>query len=53
VLSTNPNKQNQDRYLIRENLLHKSICLFAVADGHGANGHFVSQKIIESLSKQT
>lgn len=49
VQISNPNKVNQDRYLIKENeqiTLNKKISMYAVADGHGPNGHCVSSLII-------
>jgi len=42
---------NQDSLVIKTNLGDKSINLYAVADGHGAFGHFVSQFIVKNLSK--
>lgn len=47
---TNPNKPNQDSYLINSNTDEGSH-LFAVADGHGAQGHFVSQLAIKRLEE--
>lgn len=41
VLISNPSKPNQDSYVIAE--LENKAHLFAVADGHGAQGHLVSQ----------
>jgi serine/threonine protein phosphatase PrpC len=51
VQINNPNKVNQDSLVIKTNLGDKSINLYAVADGHGAFGHFVSQFIVKNLSK--
>lgn len=45
----NPNKVNQDRLYLRENVLmsnNESMCIYAVADGHGPQGHFVSHLIV-------
>ena len=51
VLATNPNKTNQDRLLAKTKMGNESMNLFAVADGHGVNGHFVSQSIVNNMSK--
>ena len=47
----NPNKTNQDRLLVKNKLNNTSTNVFAVADGHGINGHHVSQCIIDNMSK--
>ena len=47
----NPNKVNQDSLVIKTNLADKNINLFAVADGHGAFGHQVSQYLVKNVSK--
>jgi len=49
-LITNPNKPNQDSYLIKE-LPEQGSYLFAVADGHGLQGHCVSQLVINRMEK--
>ena len=41
-------KQNQDAYITRENLV-EGIHLFAVCDGHGKNGACCSTKVISKL----
>lgn len=42
----NPNKQNQDSYIIQPNMKgHLGLHLFSVCDGHGLNGHIVSKYI--------
>jgi hypothetical protein len=51
VQATNPNKVNQDSLVIKTNLGDKNINLFAVADGHGAFGHLVSQYLVKNVSK--
>lgn len=51
VQINNPNKVNQDSLVIKTNLADKNINIYAVADGHGAFGHFVSQFIVKNLSK--
>ena len=50
----NPNKVNQDRFVIKENsqINNKTIDIFAVADGHGPLGHCVSHTIAENLAKK-
>lgn len=52
VQISNPNKVNQDRFVIMENCRidsHRKVDLYAVADGHGPLGHFVSHSIAENL----
>ena len=51
VQSSNPNKVNQDSLVIKTNLADKNINLYAVADGHGAFGHLVSQYLVKNVSK--
>lgn len=51
VQINNPNKVNQDSLVIKTSLADKGINLYAVADGHGAYGHLVSQYIVKNLSK--
>lgn len=44
-------KVNQDTYLVYENILGLSdYCIYGIMDGHGSNGHLVSQ-YIESEAK--
>lgn len=46
----NPAKKNQDSYVLVPNLMGQlGMHLFAVGDGHGANGHFASQYIKQKL----
>lgn len=47
----NPNKVNQDRVLIEENIEQnsKNYNLYTVADGHGIAGHFVSHSLTTNL----
>lgn len=47
VLLSNPAKPNQDSFLISE--LENKTKLLAVADGHGAQGHHVSQLSVKRL----
>ena len=42
-----PNKPNQDQYIVK--LYKQKKQLFAVADGHGPNGHLVSQFVVNRL----
>ena len=39
------NKINQDNYIMIENFLSPGRYLFGVCDGHGVNGHYVSEFI--------
>lgn len=48
---TNPNKVNQDSLVIKSNLAEKNLNLYAVADGHGVNGHLVSQYLVKNVTK--
>lgn len=43
------NKPNQDSYILIEHFLTKNRYLFGVCDGHGVNGHYVSEFIKEIL----
>lgn len=47
-LATNPNKPNQDSYLIKK-LPESESHLFVVADGHGVQGHCVSQLAVNRM----
>lgn len=42
-------KINQDAYILIENFIMNNRYLFGVCDGHGTNGHFVSEFIKEIL----
>ena len=42
-------KINQDTYIIIENFMMNDRYLFGVCDGHGVNGHFVSEFVKEIL----
>ena len=42
-------KINQDAFILIENFMVKDRYLFGVCDGHGINGHFVSDFIKEIL----
>lgn len=43
-------KENQDSYIIMDNVLDLSnYYIYGVMDGHGANGHLVSQYIVSKL----
>lgn len=42
-------KVNQDAFILVENFMMNDRYLFGVCDGHGANGHFVSEFIKEIL----
>lgn len=44
--STHPNKPNQDVYIIEPNLKgHLGLHVFGICDGHGFDGHKVSEFI--------
>ncbi|KAM3131561.1 hypothetical protein pb186bvf_016345 [Paramecium bursaria] len=45
-LASNPNKTNQDTYICETNIA-PDLHLFSVCDGHGQNGHYVSQFVKE------
>lgn len=47
VLISNPSKPNQDSYAVCQ--LEDGTRIFAVADGHGMQGHLVSQLAIHRL----
>jgi hypothetical protein len=51
VQITNPNKVNQDSLVIKTKLGDRDINLYAVADGHGAFGHLVSQYLVKNITK--
>ena len=51
VQINNPNKTNQDSLVIKTNLADKGMNFYAVADGHGAFGHHVSQYLVKNVSK--
>jgi serine/threonine protein phosphatase PrpC len=38
-------KINQDTYIVIENFLKNNRYLFGVFDGHGSNGHYISEFI--------
>lgn len=43
------NKVNQDTFIAKESFMEKGKYLFGVCDGHGSNGHYVSEFIREIL----
>lgn len=46
----NPYKQNQDSFILAPNLSQvQGLHFFAVCDGHGLNGHYVSNYIRDKL----
>ncbi|CAD8127540.1 unnamed protein product [Paramecium sonneborni] len=49
-LASNPNKTNQDSYICETNIVC-DMHLFSVCDGHGQNGHFVSQYVRDQFTK--
>lgn len=49
----NPNKPNQDAYVLVPNMLGQlGLHFFSVCDGHGINGHHVSAYIKENLPRK-
>lgn len=51
VQISNPNKVNQDSLVIKSNLAEQNLNLYAIADGHGVNGHHVSQYLVKNVAK--
>ncbi|KAL4492028.1 hypothetical protein ABPG72_008449 [Tetrahymena utriculariae] len=52
VMSSNPKKQNQDSFFMSEKMSNKDydqIYFLGVMDGHGTNGHLVSQFIKNNI----
>jgi serine/threonine protein phosphatase PrpC len=47
----NPNKVNQDRVLVEESIRGLDLDLYAVADGHGVFGHYVSHSLLTNLTQ--
>ena len=43
-------KVNQDSYLIKENIFNEDLNLYGIFDGHGNNGHFVSQYVSKYIN---
>jgi serine/threonine protein phosphatase PrpC len=50
-LNDNKLKINQDSYLILENIFEQKLNIFGVFDGHGKNGHLISNLVSQFLSK--
>ena len=50
-LNDNKLKKNQDSYLILENIFEQKFNIYGVFDGHGKNGHLISNLVSEFLSK--
>ena len=52
ISDTIDKQNNQDSYLYIENLMNlNDCCLLGIMDGHGTNGHFVSQYIKEQAKE--
>jgi serine/threonine protein phosphatase PrpC len=50
IMPSNPNKVNQDSYIINPNIQNKTYQhFFAICDGHGPFGHHVSNFIKNHL----
>ena len=47
--SPNIQKENQDKFFIKQNFLENSTFFIGVCDGHGNNGHLVSEYITKKL----
>ena len=49
-LNNNKIKKNQDSYLILENIFEQRYSIYGVFDGHGKNGHLISNLVSQFLS---
>ena len=49
-LNNNKIKKNQDSYLILENIFEQRFSIYGVFDGHGKNGHLISNLVSQFLS---
>ena len=49
-LNDNKKKINQDSYLILENMFDKKLNIYGIFDGHGENGHLISNLVSNYLS---
>mmetsp|Transcript_11497 Transcript_11497/g.28314 ORF Transcript_11497/g.28314 Transcript_11497/m.28314 type:complete len:349 (-) Transcript_11497:149-1195(-) len=48
----NPNKVNQDRFIVKWGLKGvQDVALFGAFDGHGPQGHVISQYVVDNLPK--
>ena len=50
-LNDNKIKTNQDSYLILENIFNQKLKIYGIFDGHGDNGHLISDLISKFLSQ--
>ena len=50
-LNDNKIKTNQDSYLILENIFNQKLNIYGIFDGHGDNGHLISDLISKFLSQ--
>ena len=50
-LNDNKNKTNQDSYLILENIFDQKLNIYGIFDGHGENGHLISNLVSQFLSQ--
>ena len=49
-LNDNKKKTNQDSYLILENMFDQKLNIYGIFDGHGENGHLISNLVSNYLS---
>ena len=49
-LNNNKKKTNQDSYLILENMFDQKLNIYGIFDGHGENGHLISNLVSNYLS---
>ena len=50
-LNDNNPKTNQDSYLILENIFNQQFNIYGIFDGHGENGHLISNLVSKFLSQ--
>ena len=50
-LNDNKKKINQDSYLISENIFNQKLNIYGIFDGHGKNGHLISNLVSKFLSQ--
>ena len=50
----NPNKRNQDSYILKPNMMDQlGLHFFSVCDGHGVDGHEVSKYVRDNLPSKS
>ena len=50
-INDNKVKKNQDSYLVLENIFEQKLNIYGVFDGHGKNGHLISNLVSQFLSQ--